>query len=128
MIKTREQSIFDEMFKYCKSKFSTYDFRPMKEVPYPFVDFEDTTTLHRVNKTDVKGTVSITISVWGVYTKRKQVSDIASDIFNFALGLEETDGYHWALNVNSSSIMMMDDNTTVNSLKRAVIELEFRML
>lgn len=129
MIKTRDQSIFDEMFgRSEKLGFKTYDFKQMSDVPYPFVEFEDTQTIHKPNKTNVKGTVALVLSVWGLQKKRKQVSDMASALFNEALQIDKTVGYSWALNIQSSDIKIMDDLSTNTPLKRAIVTLEFRNL
>lgn len=127
-MKTRDQSIFDEMFKRSLAlKYKTYDYKPMNEVGYPFVEFETTETNFNPNKSNILGTVFLKINVWGLQKKRKEVSEMATALLEEACNLKQSDGYKWALNTQSSQIRMLEDTSTNTPLKRAVIELEFRL-
>ena len=128
-MKSREQAIFDSVFKRCLFLgYKTYDYKPDDDTPYPFVEFEDTTSLLVPNKTDVKGTVELVVSVWSTRKKRKQVSDMCSSILAQAMTISEADGYYVALNISQSTISLMDDDTTVEPLKRGRIRLVFTIL
>ena len=117
-MKSREQAVFDSVFKRCLFLgYKTYDYKPDDNVPYPFVEFEDTTTNLVPNKTDVS-----------TRKKRKQVSDMCSSILAEAMKISEADGYHLALNISQSTISLFDDNTTVEPLKRGRVRLVFTIL
>ena len=128
-MKSREQAIFDSVFKRCLSLgYKAYDYKPDDDVPYPFVEFEDTTSILVPNKTDVKGTVELVLSVWSTRKKRKQVSDICSSILAESMKIVEADGYYLALNISQSTISIFDDNTAIEPLKRGRVRLVFTIL
>lgn len=128
-MKTREQSIFDEMFKRSLALgYQTYDYKPASSAIYPFVEFEDTQTLHSTTKSHVLGNVVIVISVWGLHTKRKQVSEMASALFEQAMQVNTSDVYSWVLDNNASDIQTVTDTSTNTPLKRAIIEINFRCI
>ena len=128
-MKSREQAIFDSVFKRCLLLgYKTYDYKPDDDAPYPFVELEDTTSILVPNKTDVKGTVELVLSVWSTRKKRKQVSDMCSSILAESMKIVEADGYYVALNISQSTISIFDDNTTIEPLKRGSVRLVFTIL
>lgn len=128
-MKSREQAVFDNVFKRCLFLgYKTYDYKPDDDAPYPFVEFEDTTSILVPNKTDVKGTVELVLSVWSTRKKRKQVSDMCSSILAESMKIVEADGYYLALNISQSTISIFDDNTAIEPLKRGRVRLVFTIL
>ncbi len=57
-MKSREQAVLTAYLNVVFLGYKTYDYVD-DNVPYPFVEFEDTTTNSFRNKTDVKGTVEL---------------------------------------------------------------------
>ena len=121
----REQAVFDALFIECKKICKTYDFKPMTDVPYPFIEFEDTEVFFVPNKTDIRGSVTVNLSVWGLRKKRKVLTDIVNNIFEAALNLRKAGKYSIRLNTKRTTIKFIDDDSTVDPLKRAVLSLEF---
>lgn len=121
----REQAIFDTLFIECRKICKTYDFKPMSDVPYPFIEFEDTEVFFVPNKTDIRGSVIINLSVWGLRKKRKELTDIVNKIFDVALDLRKAGKYSIRLNTRKTTIKFIDDDSTVEPLKRAILSLEF---
>ncbi|MGZ7263533.1 phage capsid protein, partial [Streptococcus pyogenes] len=68
------------------------------------------------------------ISVWGLHKKRKQVSEMSSALFEQAMQVNTSDGYSWTLDTNASDIQTVTDTSTNTPLKRAIIELNFRLI
>lgn len=129
MIKSRDQSIFDEVGKRCHALgYNVYDYKPMDNVPYPFVEMERSQTLHDANKTNVLGSVVLIISVWGLQKERKRVSEMASSIYDACRRITETEGYKWRLDYSASNVTLDDDTSTNTPLKRVHMTLHFRLI
>jgi len=127
MSKSPEQCIFDGMYKASiELGYATYDYRPPDEVPYPFVEISEAQTVNQANKSRIFGSVPITINVWGLHKKRRQVSDMALALFDAALKITEIEPFAFSLNINACNTRMLRDNTTNTPLWRAVVELEFK--
>lgn len=128
-MKSVDQAIYDELFKRCqKLGYTVFEDRPMKEVGYPFIDFEDTEVNPIPNKSNIKGNVNITINVWGLAKKRAEVSYIAEQIFNQANEINTAYDVPVSLRPMACQRRILTDNSTNTTLKRAIVELEFSLL
>ena len=127
MEKSPEQCIFDEMYRRIGALgYDVYNYRPPEEVAYPFVELSETQITNQANKSQIFGTVPVTINIWGLYTKRKQVSDMAQALFHEALRVRSIESFDFRLNINASTTRMLKDSTTNTPLWRAIVELEFK--
>ena len=124
MMKTRDQALFDSVYAIIAPRYKVYDYKPMTQVDYPFVELESTQTLHTATKSHISGSVVLILSVWGLQRNRKQVSDIAEWIMENTKQFT-SQGYSWHLDFSSSDVNIMDDTTTNTPLKRARLMLHY---
>lgn len=124
MMKTRDQSLFDSVYAIIAPRYKVYDYKPLNQVAYPFVELESTQTLHETTKSHIRGSVVLILSVWGLQRNRKQVSDIAQWVMENTKQFT-AQGYSWHLDFSSSDVNIMDDTTTNTPLKRARLMLHF---
>ena len=124
MMKTRDQALFDSVYAIIAPRYKVYDYKPLNQVAYPFVELESTQTLHETTKSHIRGSVVLILSVWGLQKNRKQVSDMAEWIIENTKQFT-AQGYEWNLDFSSSSVGIMDDTTTNTPLKRARLLLQY---
>lgn len=124
--KSIEQSVYDALFQASLDQgYDTYmDIAP-ENAKYPFVYLESTQRQYIPNKTDIKGFVSVSLSVYGLKTKRNQVTQMAQILFEEAFQLDKVNGYVVGLNPSASSLMVQMDRSTNTPLCRAIMYLEF---
>ena len=85
-MKTAEQAIHDILWKTLSPMVdgNIYEVRPMNEVGYPFVDFEDLQTNYSGTKSGAISKVSANLNIWDTEDNRKNVSDICGSIFELS--------------------------------------------
>lgn len=129
MSKTIEQAVHDELWRQASPMVSgnVYESRPMKEVGYPFIDFDDSATNFRGTKNGLTARVSIRINIWDTEDSRKKVSSIGNNMLRKAISMKEAYGYPVTLRVNESDIQMMHDRTVKPALWRCIVNLVFEI-
>lgn len=129
MSKTIEQAVHDELWKRASPMVDgkIYEGRPMVEVGYPFIDFEDSATNFRGTKNGITARVDTRINIWDTEDNRKNVSEIGSNLFRQAISIREAYGYPVTLRVNKSGIQMMHDMTVTPALWRCMLDLVFEI-
>lgn len=64
MTKTGDQSVFDEVHKKCQSLgYEIYGYKPVNDIGYLFVELKDTQILHQTDRTDIRGSVTLSLFV-----------------------------------------------------------------
>ena len=127
-MKTAEQAIHDALWKYLAAKLPVYESRPMKDVGYPFGDFEDFSTGYLAAKGRALPQITVNLNIWDRYEKRSNVSAVCSRLMDYARGLEEAYGYKVSLRISDSTFTINEDRTVTPSIWRGMISLVFDIL
>ena len=126
---TYDHLLFNEIMRRIDQGlgYKVYDYKPLDDVPYPFVGLERTHTLHRINKFDVKGEVIVSLSIWGLQKRRKEISTMATEVYKVCRKITHLDGFKFEIDDNASDIQIIDDTTTSTPLKRAMITINYKI-
>lgn len=127
-MKTAEQAVHDALWKYLAGKLPVYESRPMKDVGYPFGDFEDFSTGHLATKGRALSRITVNLNIWDRYEKRSNVSAICSRLMDYSRGLEEAYGYKVSLRISDSTYTINEDRTVTPSVWRGMVSLVFDIL
>lgn len=129
-MKTAEQAIHDILWKSLSAKVdgNIHESRPMDEVGYPFIDFEEFQTDYSSTKSGAISKVSANLNVWDTEANRKNVSDICGSVFELSSYLQEAYGFKVSLRVQDSNIRIVQDRTVTPSLWRGIVTLVFDVL
>lgn len=127
-MKTAEQAVHDALWKYLAAKLPVYESRPMKDVGYPFGDFEDFSTGYLAAKGRALPQITVNLNIWDRYEKRSNVSAVCSRLMDYARDLEEAYGYKVSLRISDSTFTINEDRTVTPSIWRGMISLVFDIL
>lgn len=127
MIKQPDQELYDEVFKICQGLgYNVFTYLPPDKTPYPFVYIGESQELPTATKSILFGTIQLSIHIYGLHTKRKQVSDMKGAIMHELRTFRQSENFNWKILNNSTQPQMLQDTTTNTALWHCVIPLEMR--
>lgn len=130
MAKTAEQAIHDALWQIATGVVgagNVYENRPMTEVSYPFVDFEEFATDYGGTKNGTTASVTVSLNIWASEDERKSVSDAGSAILVEALKLQAAFGYPVRLRVSQSGTRIVQDRSVTPPVWRCTVNLVFEI-
>lgn len=128
MMKTADQAIHDALWKYLAQKMDVYESRPMKEVGYPFADFEDFATGYLTTKGRALSQVTVNLNIWDNQDKRNNVSLVCGGLMAYCQSMTEAYNYRISARIGSSTITIKEDRTVTPSVWRGMMRLVFDIL
>lgn len=127
-MKSLDQAIHDKLWLVSAGfvgNNNVFEYRPMTETAYPFIDFQDFQTNLDGTKNGLTATASVTINVWDTEDNRKKVSDICNELIRQLLTMREFYGYPVALKFSGTNFTITKDTTVKPYIWRGLINLEF---
>lgn len=126
--KTVEQAVHDALWKLSSGLVgagNVYENRPMTEVSYPFIDFQDFTTDFTGTKNGTTARVTGNVNIWDTDGNRQSVSNKASGLVTGAMATQLAYGYKTSLRAGDTTINIMQDRTVTPPVWRALVTLVF---
>lgn len=131
MRKSPQQAVYDWTYKQAMKLADTYDHLPMQveNAAYPFIVVEGNVTAHSHTKSEVTGTISQTLNIWGDAAMRTMVSSIGNQLLKCAGTTFDAYGYRFSGIQWHHTINLMQDTSVPNSVfNRAQVTLIFEII
>lgn len=123
MMKQPDQQFYDACFQIClNSGYDTYPYKPLDDVPYPFVEVSEAILIPRATKTAILGNVSLTLHIWGEGAKRKQISDAANSLLMEIKEIKSTNSLRWLVLLDQCNIQLIQDTSTGTILWHGILD------
>ena len=127
-MKSLDQAIHDKLWLLSANfvgKDNVFEYRPMTETAYPFIDFQDFQTNFGSTKNGLTATASVTINIWDTEYNRKKVSEICNDFIRQLVTMRDFYGYPVTLKFSDTNFTITKDTTVKPYIWRGLINLEF---
>ena len=127
-MKSLDQAIHDKLWLLSAGfvgNDNVFEYRPMTETAYPFIDFQDFKTNFDGTKNGLTATASVTINIWDTEYNRKKVSEICNDLIQQLLTIRDFFGYPVTLKFSDTNFTITKDTTVKPYIWRGLINLEF---
>jgi len=124
-MKTLEQAIHDYLWKHLSSSMDVYESRPMKEVSYPFADFDNFESRFNDTKTGALGQVTAMVNIWDSENNRKNVSEKSYGLIQAVKDVRSMYDYSVSVHMNGSTVQITQDNTVTPPVWRGIVTIVF---
>lgn len=123
LISPQQELFIAVKMKCIELGYTTYDYLPMVDVPYPFVYIGDGFSTDVANKTSVHGLYYQTIHIYSDTKKRGSTSTMVMNIKQALRETKQTDSFH--ISIRNITDEIKTDNSTNVPLLHGIIEVEF---
>lgn len=120
---TPSNAIFRKLYALSMAHGDTYDYVPDANAKYPFIFVGEAFNTDTSNS-ELVGTVSQTIHLYGTRTQRNALDTMAMRIHDDATKVREAFNYKARLTAYNDRVV--NDNTTATPLLHYVLELEYQ--
>lgn len=124
-----EQELFDELYEICQQACSrTFDYLPMNEVEYPFIQLGNTQQVDIGYKNTRGAILTQTINVWGTLKMRFRVTSMMEEINQMASGTLYTDHFRFVSRASRTDKQIMNDTSVPDTvLVHGIMTLVFNL-
>lgn len=127
--KSPAQDVYDRYFMLSqKMGYDTYDYLPPDKVKYPFVVMSSVEDNKNNTKTELTGSIVLTIDCWGTPKQRLTINEMVERFFYASVGHINTENYSYYGQAQQQSTRMLIDTSVPNStLLHGIVTVELQI-